>query len=128
MLAVIIASNMGFSRFRDAAFDPAKSNLPSQHSYSSQPMGGPPQPSSQDPNQAYIWAPIGQTPRRIRREFMLQQGTPTDTDGSPDISRAAIMPPPQTPSSMRRPGTGEREHSRSPAKFGRTPNKQYSGK
>ncbi|CAK7263648.1 hypothetical protein SEPCBS57363_000675 [Sporothrix epigloea] len=128
MLAVILASNMGFSRFRDAAFDPAKSISPSQHSYTSQPMGGPPQPSSQDPNQAYIWAPIGQTPRSIRREFMLQHGTPTDTDGSPDVSRAAIMPPPQTPSSMRRPGTGEREHSRSPAKFGRSPNKLYSGK
>ncbi|CAK7218894.1 hypothetical protein SBRCBS47491_003660 [Sporothrix bragantina] len=129
MLAVILASNMGFSRFRDAAFDPAKPNLPSQHSYTSQPIGGPPGPSSlpssQDPNQAYIWAPIGQTPRHIRREFMLQPDTPTDTDGSPDVPRAAIMPPPQTPSFRRSPSKGEREHNRSPTKAGRSPSKVY---
>ncbi|CAK7270128.1 hypothetical protein SEPCBS119000_003929 [Sporothrix epigloea] len=133
MLAVILASNMGFSRFRDAAFEPAKSNMPSQHPYPSQPKSGLPQPSSlpssQDPNQAYIWAPIGHTPRHIRRKFLLQQGTPTDTEESPDVPRSAIMPPPQTPSSMRRPGTSdrEREHSRSPTKLGRSPNKLYSG-
>lgn len=119
---------MGFSRFRDAAFvDNAKPNLPSQHAYTSQPVGGPPGPSSlpssQDPNQAYIWAPISQTPRHIRREFMLQPDTPTDTDGSPDVPRAAIMPPPQTPSFRRSPSKGERE--RSPTKAGRSPSKVY---
>ncbi|KAL1894389.1 hypothetical protein Sste5346_005891 [Sporothrix stenoceras] len=132
MLAVILASNMGFSRFRDAAFvdNHAKPNMPSQHSYS-QPQPGPSSlPSSQDPNQAYIWAPIGQTPRHIRREFMLQPDTPTDTDGSPDVPRAAIMPPPQTPSFRRSPSKGERERSptkadRSPTKAGRSPSKVY---
>ncbi|KIH87368.1 nuclear envelope protein [Sporothrix brasiliensis 5110] len=130
MLAVILASNMGFSRFRDAAFvDNAKPNLPSPHAYASQPVGGPPGPSSlpssQDPNQAYIWAPIGQTPRHIRREFMLQPDTPTDTDGSPDVVRAAIMPPPQTPSFRRSPSKGERERSPAKAKANRSPNKVY---
>lgn len=126
MLAVILASNMGFSRFRETAFvDQPKPNLPSQHSYASQPAGAPTPslPPSQDPNQAYIWAPIGQTPRHIRREFMLQPDTPTDTDGSPDMPRAAIMAPPQTPSFRRSPSKGERE--RSPNKAGRSPSKVY---
>lgn len=129
MLAVILASNMGFSRFRDAAFvdnhHHTKPNMPpSQHSYVSQPQPGPSSlPSSQDPNQAYIWAPIGQTPRHIRREFMLQPDTPTDTDGSPDVPRAAIMPPPQTPSFRRSPSKGERERDRSPTKADRSPTK-----
>lgn len=124
MLAVILASNMGFSRFRDSAFvNQPKANVPGPHAYTSQPAGAPTHslPPSQDPNQAYIWAPIGQTPRHIRREFMLQPDTPTDTDGSPDAPRAAIMPPPKTPSFRRSPSKGEREHS--PSKSSRSPTK-----
>lgn len=123
MLAVILASNMGFSRFRDSAFVNQSKNVPGPHAYASQPASAPQHslPPSQDPNQAYIWAPIGQTPRHIRREFMLQPDTPTDTDGSPDAPRAAIMPP-KTPSFRRSPSKGEREHS--PSKSGRSPTKR----
>ncbi|OAA63524.1 nuclear envelope protein [Niveomyces insectorum RCEF 264] len=133
MLAVILASNLGFSRFRETAFvNPAKAHLPSQPAYAGPPAGAPTPslPPSQDPHQAYIWAPIGQTPRHIRRGFLHQSnskqqqqqqlqfepGTPTDTDASPDAPRAMLMSSQQTPSFRRSPSKGERD--RSPSKAG----------
>ncbi len=70
-----------------------------------------------DPSQAYIWAPIRQTPRHIRRDLL---GGDTDTDNSPPPFKAIL--PPQTPS-RRSPSKGER--GRSPAKGGRSPSKGY---
>lgn len=118
MLAMVLASNLGFSRFRETAFVSQASGNVAAH----QPASAPMMPPSQDPNQAYIWAPIGQTPRHIRREFM--PDTPTDTEASPDARRAAIMAPPQTPSFRRSPSKGER--SRSPTKVRhRSPSKGH---
>lgn len=78
-----------------------------------------------DPSQAYIWAPISQTPRHIRRGlFAAGADEATDTDNSPDQVRA-IMAPPQTPSGRRSPSRGEKGRGRSPAKFGRSPSKGY---
>lgn len=127
MLAMVLASNLGFSRFREAAFVSQPSgHVAPQQPYASQPAGAPLLPPSQDPNQAYIWAPIGQTPRHIRREFL--PDTPTDTDVSPESSRAALMAPPETPPFRRSPSKkGERSHS--PTKGGggryRSPSKGY---
>lgn len=70
-------------------------------------------PISPDKNQAYIFAPIGQTPRQIRRAFL--QDDDTESEASPD---QRYLPPPKTPSrrspSKGSPGKGER--SRSPSK------------
>ncbi|ROV98763.1 hypothetical protein VMCG_06729 [Cytospora schulzeri] len=75
-------------------------------------------PLSPDRNQAYIFAPIGQTPRQIRRAFLQDD---TESDASPD---PRYMLPPRTPSrrspSKGSPSRGER--SRSPNK--RTPSKR----
>lgn len=69
------------------------------------------------PQQAYIFAPIGETPRHVRRNILGNDAT--DTENSPDYK--AIMPP-QTPSGRRSPSKGER--GRSPAKL-RSPSKMY---
>lgn len=74
--------------------------------------------SQHDSSQAYIWAPIGQTPRRIRREIFAADAT--DTDNSPDMK--ALMGP-QTPSGRRSPSKGDK--GRSPTKGSRSPSKGY---
>ncbi|KAK7737360.1 hypothetical protein SLS53_006663 [Cytospora paraplurivora] len=68
---------------------------------------------SPDKNQAYIFAPIGQTPRHLRRAF-LQDDTESEASTGP-----RSMPQPRTPS-RRRPSKGDR--SRSPSK--RSPGKR----
>jgi hypothetical protein len=118
LLVAIIANNVGFGRLRDNNFAHHPPPM-AHHPLPSQPAGPPMLTSPQhDPNQAYIWAPISQTPRHIRRNLFATPGT--DTDNSPDIK--AIMPP-QTPSGRRSPSKGDRE--RSPAKLSRSPSKGY---
>ncbi len=74
--------------------------------------------SSQDANQAYIWAPINQTPRHIKRDLFPNEAT--DTDGSPSDVRAVVLS--RTPSMRRSPSKGER--GRSPTKIWRTPSRE----
>lgn len=114
ILVAIIANNIGFGRY--AAPPPTSKpefHPPQQPDF---PMLTSPQ---RDPNQAYIFAPIGQTPRHIRRAFLPAEAT--DTDASPDYK--AILPPPQTPSGRRSPSKGDR--GRSPTKSRRSPSKGY---
>ncbi|KUI54137.1 Nucleus export protein brr6 [Cytospora mali] len=112
-IVVFCLNNMMFSKFRhdmqqhkhrglQLPVDPA----PSQPAT----MGF---PISPDRNQAYIFAPIGQTPRHIRRAFLQED---TESEASPE---PRYLPAPRTPS-RRSPGKGER--SRSPSK--RTPGKR----
>ncbi len=113
---MILANNLGFSRFRENAY----SNQPRAAApYPSQAAGPPMLSSSHDPNQAYIWAPIGQTPRRVRDNFFLNDAT--DTDASPSDTKAIMAP--QTPSLRRSPSKGDR--GRSPTKYGRSPSKEH---
>lgn len=75
-------------------------------------------PISPDRNQAYIFAPIGHTPRRLRQAFLQED---TESEASPDVR---YLPPPRTPS-RRSPGKGSPgrgERSLSPSK--RNPNKR----
>ena len=112
---MIFANNVGFGHVRESHHEFAKPANP----FPSQPAGPPMLASPQhDPNQAYIWAPISQTPRHIRRDLFAGD---TDTDNSPPPPLKAIMPP-QTPS-RRSPSKGDK--SRSPTKLGRSPSKGY---
>jgi hypothetical protein len=111
---MLLANNVGFGHLREPAFsDPVKAPptpFPSQ-------LAGP--PMQHDANQAYIWAPISQTPRHIRQGLF--GGDLTDTDNSPAEMKALM--PPQTPSRRRSPSKGER--GRSPNKATRSPSKGY---
>jgi hypothetical protein len=102
-------NNFGVSRLlQSKAADRGSRELHPQHHPQSLPL-----PQSQDPNQAYIVAPVGHTPRRLVHHFFGDQET--DTDASPSEVKS-IMPPPQTPSLRRSPSKGDR--GRSPTKFG----------
>lgn len=110
IVAVIFANNLGFSRFRQSV----------RH-YNRQPADPAPShpafPLSPDkPNQAYIFAPIGHTPKHLRRAFFQED---TDTDASPD---PRLLPPPKTPSRAS-PLKIKGDRSRSPSK--RSPSKGY---
>jgi len=124
----IIANNVGFSRLRESSFVETQPMQQAHNPFPSQPAMPPhmlASPHQHDPSQAYIWAPIGQTPRHIRKGlFGTAGGEGTDTDNSPDLIRT-IMAPPQTPSGRRSPSKGEKERGRSPAKGGRSPSKGY---
>ncbi|KAB5546854.1 nuclear envelope protein [Coniochaeta sp. 2T2.1] len=127
LIVVIIANNVGFGRLREpSSFAEAQVNKQAHGPFPSQPAMPPhmlASPQHHDPSQAYIWAPIGQTPRHIRRGlFAAAADEATDTDNSPDVVRT-IMAPPQTPSGRRSPGKGEKDRGRSPTKAGRSPSK-----
>ncbi|OIW30480.1 hypothetical protein CONLIGDRAFT_280070 [Coniochaeta ligniaria NRRL 30616] len=128
LLVAIIANNVGFSRLRDSSFAEAQGIKQAHNPFPSQPAVPPhmlTSPHQHDPSQAYIWAPIGQTPRHIRRGlFAAAADEATDTDNSPDPVRS-LMAPPQTPSGRRSPSKGEKDRGRSPAKGGRSPSKGY---
>ncbi|KAH8884400.1 hypothetical protein GQ53DRAFT_786299 [Thozetella sp. PMI_491] len=114
---MVLANNVGFGHLRDSHMHEPIKPAPA---FPSQPAGGPPHmltSPQHDPHQAYIWAPISQTPRHIRRDLLAAD---TDTDNSPPHFRA-IMPP-QTPS-RRSPSKGDR--GRSPTKANRSPSKGY---
>lgn len=108
VLVVMVGTNLGFGFLRDSTLSQhtARPAEPSQPA--APPLMG---AAHQNPNQAYIWAPIGETPLRGRRNFLMDDAT--DTDNSPGMK--AIMPPPQTPSARRSPTKGER--GRSPSKI-----------
>lgn len=113
ILVAIVGTNICFGSLRESAISHA---APPQHS---QPAGPPLLGAAQhNPQQAYIWAPISETPRHVRRNLLVDDAT--DTDNSPDVK--ALMPP-KTPSAGRSPSKGER--GRSPTKMSRSPSKRY---
>lgn len=128
LLVAIVANNVGFSRLRESAFVETQPITQAHTPFPSQPAVPPhmlTSPHQHGAGQAYIWAPIGQTPRHIRRGlFAAAADEATDTDNSPDPVRA-VLAPPQTPSVRRSPSKGERDRGRSPTKGGRSPSKGY---
>lgn len=111
-VVVFFMNNVMFSRMRKDMQQDKRRGLqrpadpaPSQPA----PMGF---PMSPDKNQAYIFAPIGHTPKHIRRAFLQDD---TESDASPD---PRYLPPPRTPS-RRSPNKGSPsrgERSRSPGR------------
>ncbi|KAK0730093.1 Di-sulfide bridge nucleocytoplasmic transport domain-containing protein, partial [Lasiosphaeris hirsuta] len=121
VMVAIVGANIGFGFLRESALPhPARPEAPLHSQAANFPMLGAPQ-HRHDPNQAYIWAPISETPRHIRRNLLADDAT--DTDNSPEVMKA-IMPP-QTPSGRRSPSKGERERGRSPSKTSRSPSKGW---
>lgn len=128
VIVFLLANNLGLSKFRQSmssGVSGASAPAPSQPASS-----GPPQhlfPPSQDPKQAFIWAPV--TPKNLRRGIFLND-TP-ETDDSPQSEVKAIMPA-GTPSGRRNPSKGDRDrdrgydrgYSHSPSKS-RSPSKFY---
>lgn len=106
-IIAMFACNIAFSKFRHNYREQTlhQGNPGSQYQ-SLGPMGF---PMSPDKNQAYIFAPIGHTPKHIRRAFLQDD---TESEASPD---ARFLPPPATPSRIRSPAKSER--SRSPTKM-----------
>ncbi|KAK3941955.1 Di-sulfide bridge nucleocytoplasmic transport domain-containing protein [Diplogelasinospora grovesii] len=116
-LVVVLAGNFGFGFLRESALSHAARPSDPLHSPpAALPMLG---AAAHDPRQAYIWAPISETPRHVRRNLFASDAT--DTENSPGDVKA-IMPP-QTPSGRRSPSKGER--GRSPSKGLRSPSKGY---
>ncbi|KAL5906792.1 hypothetical protein ACKVV1_011196 [Pyricularia oryzae] len=120
IIIFLLANNLGHSKFRQSMASEVKSQqasapAPSQHLF----------PPSQDPKQAFIWAPV--TPKNLRRGIFLKDDA-SETDESPQSDVKAIMPS-QTPSNRRSPSKGERDRDRdrfraySPSK--RSPTKFY---
>ncbi|KAK3372349.1 Di-sulfide bridge nucleocytoplasmic transport domain-containing protein [Podospora didyma] len=118
-VVTLVASNIGFGFLRESALSQANMGGPAPP-FHSQPAHHPALGSAMhDPRQAYIVAPIGQTPRHVRRNFFAHND-PSDTENSPEVR--SIMPP-QTPSGRRSPSKGDR--GRSPSKGQRSPSKGY---
>lgn len=121
-LVAVLASNLGLGFLRDSAVPNAAQPAGPLHSQpASLPMLG--SGIQHDPRQAYIWAPIGETPRHVRRGIFANDMT--DTENSPEPTKALMAP--QTPSGRRSPSKGdrERERGRSPSKMSRSPSKGY---
>ncbi|KAF3759976.1 hypothetical protein M406DRAFT_219453, partial [Cryphonectria parasitica EP155] len=106
-VVLVFANNMAFSKFRQHVRH-YNQQRPGEAQPSHPAMGFPMTPHK--PDQAYIFAPIGHTPKHIRRALFQDE---TDTDASPDLK---LLPPVRTPS-RRSPSKGER--SRSPSKRSR---------
>ncbi|KAK4135818.1 hypothetical protein BT67DRAFT_455157 [Trichocladium antarcticum] len=117
-LVAVVASNVGFGFLRESAL--AHSARPAEPMHSAPAL--PPMLGSamHNPSQAYIWAPINQTPRHVRKTLFANDAT--DTDNSPDFK--ALMPP-QTPSGRRSPSKGDRNWSPSKGSRGRSPTKGH---
>ncbi|KAK4168746.1 Di-sulfide bridge nucleocytoplasmic transport domain-containing protein [Cladorrhinum sp. PSN259] len=117
---VLIAGNVGFggSRHELPPAMPAKPAEPIQSQPVVPPMLG--HSIHHNPSQAYIWAPINQTPRSVRKTLFADEAT--DTDNSPDYK---MIMPPQTPSGRRSPSKGDRDRSPSKGLRGRSPSKGY---
>ncbi|KAK3383484.1 Di-sulfide bridge nucleocytoplasmic transport domain-containing protein [Lasiosphaeria ovina] len=114
-LVTVVASNVGFGFLRESTLANAHAHAmrPAEPLHS-QPAGLSMLGSQMhDPHQAYIWAPISETPRHVRRNLFVDDGT--DTENSPE---AKFIMPPQTPSGRRSPSKGER--GRSPSKGSKT--------
>ncbi|KAK3996366.1 Di-sulfide bridge nucleocytoplasmic transport domain-containing protein [Cladorrhinum sp. PSN332] len=117
---VLIAGNVGFgaSRHELPPAMPAKPAEPVQPPPVVPPMLG--HSIHHNPSQAYIWAPIGHTPRSVRKTLFADEAT--DTDNSPDYK---MIMPPQTPSGRRSPSKGDRDRSPSKGVRARSPSKGY---
>lgn len=110
-IIAMFACNIAFSKFRHNYREQSLHQPnPGQQYQSLGPMGF---PMSPDKSQAYIFAPIGHTPKHIRRAFLQDD---TESEASPD---ARFLPPPITPS-RRSPSKGDRS---SPIKIDRSPSK-----
>ncbi|KAM7205225.1 hypothetical protein V8F33_001056 [Rhypophila sp. PSN 637] len=136
-LVAVVASNIGFGFLRESALAGSAHNIHHAGGAAGRsvadPLQSPPAVphmlGHHDPRQAYIWAPIGETPRHVRRGIFgaaAADGTDTEDNYSPDVPTKSIMPPPQT-SRRRSPSKGdrERERGRSPSKLMRSPSKGY---
>lgn len=114
-IIAMIACNFAFTKFRH---NYREHNLgqgnPGPQYQSLGPMGF---PMSPDKSQAYIFAPIGHTPKHIRRAFLQDD---TESEASPD---ARFLPPPVTPSRTRSPIKSERSRSPTKIKLERSPSK-----
>ncbi|KAL2261579.1 hypothetical protein VTK26DRAFT_3842 [Humicola hyalothermophila] len=123
-LVAVVASNVGFAFLRESTLA-QQSVKPTEPLHSPPavppPMFGP--AAHHNPQQAYIWAPIGQTPRHVRKTLFAAAGDASDTDNSPDFK--ALLPPPQTPSLRRSPSKGDRGRSPSKGLRVRSPSKGY---
>ncbi|KAK0656236.1 Di-sulfide bridge nucleocytoplasmic transport domain-containing protein [Cercophora newfieldiana] len=113
ILVAIVGTNVCFSSLRESTLTHTVQPQPSQPA--APPLLG---AAQHNPRQAYIWAPISETPRHVRRNLLIDDAT--DTDNSPEVK--ALMPP-QTPQARRSPSKGER--GRSPTKVSRSPSKGY---
>ncbi|KAL2150173.1 hypothetical protein VTH82DRAFT_7849 [Thermothelomyces myriococcoides] len=118
-LAVVFANNVGFAFLRDSTLpQPPKPAEPLQSPPVVPPMLG--SAAAHNPQQAYIWAPISQTPRHIRKSYFVNDAT--DSEASPDFK---MILPPQTPSGRRSPSKGDRGRSPSKGSRVRSPSKGY---
>ena len=118
-LAAVVASNVGFGFLRESTL--AHSAAPAHPLHSPPavpPMMGP--SAAHIPQQAYIWAPINQTPRHVRKNLFANEAT--DSEASPDLK---MIMPPQTPSGRRSPSKGDRGRSPSKNSRMRSPSKGY---
>lgn len=111
----LFACNAAFSRFRHNYRE--HSLNPAHPGAQYQPLGQMGFPLSPEKNQAYIFAPIGQTPRHIRRAFLQDD---TESEASPD---SRLLPPPKTPS-RRSPSKVDRFSSPSKGERSRSPSKR----
>lgn len=114
-IIAMFACNIAFSKFRHNYREQSlpQGNPGSQYQ-SLGPMGF---PMSPDKSQAYIFAPIGHTPKHIRRAFLQDD---TESEASPD---ARMLPPPATPSRIRSPVKSERSRSPTKIKLERSPSR-----
>ena len=115
-IIAMFACNIAFSKFRHNYREhslPHQGN-PNAPYQSLGPMGF---PMSPDKSQAYIFAPIGHTPKHIRRAFLQDD---TESEASPD---ARVLPPPITPSRTRSPVKSERSWSPTKIKLEGSPSK-----
>ncbi|KAK4247693.1 Di-sulfide bridge nucleocytoplasmic transport domain-containing protein [Corynascus novoguineensis] len=118
-LAVVVANNVGFAFLRDSTLHHAPKPAEPLHS----PPAVPPMlgaAAAHNPQQAYIWAPLSQTPRHVRKNFFVNDAT--DSEASPDFK---MILPPQTPSGRRSPSKGDRGRSPSKGTRVRSPSKGY---
>ncbi|KAK4103369.1 hypothetical protein N658DRAFT_446030 [Parathielavia hyrcaniae] len=118
-LVAVVASNVGFGFLRESTLaHSARPAEPLQSPPAVPPMLG--SVAAHNPQQAYIWAPISQTPRHVRKNYFANDVT--DSEASPDLK--TIMPP-QTPSGRRSPSKGDKGRSPSKGSRGRSPTKGY---
>lgn len=118
-LVAVVASNVGFGFLRESTL--AHSAKPAEPLHSPPvmpPMLG--SAAAHNPQQAYIWAPLSQTPRHVRKSFFANEAT--DSEASPDMK---MIMPPQTPSGRRSPSKGDRGRSPSKGTRIRSPTKGY---
>lgn len=111
-IGLMLVNKVAFNKFRENVQN-FNEQAPGGPQPSHPAMGFPMTPHKS--NQAYIWAPIGRTPKQLRNSFFQDD---TDTDASPD---PRLLPPPRTPS--RKTPRIKREPSMSPSK--RSPSKDW---